>query len=91
MNSRWGELEQLEEKLAESKGQLADLTHWRHVVLAEQTLAAMHTGSKSVAAAKLIAEDSKEYRDSIKALAAITTEEARLWFRYRRESRERGL
>ncbi|NOR58436.1 MAG: hypothetical protein GQ474_07935 [Sulfurimonas sp.] len=88
---RWDELEQLENDLATSKGQLSELTHFRKVVLAEETLKALEAGSKSVAAADLVARNSKEYRQAVLALAKIIEYESGLWFKYRRVSREAGL
>lgn len=91
MLNKWQELEKLEEDLAVAKGQLADLTHFRKIVLAEQLLKAQEEGAKSVAAADAIARNSKEYRDVVIALAKITEEEARYWFKYKRVARQMGV
>jgi len=85
------ELEEIEESLSEAKGQLAELTHWRKIVLAEQQLKAQDGGAKSVAAADMIARDSKPYRDAVYAYAKIVEKESRLWFKYKRLSRQLGV
>ena len=91
MINRYKDLEKIEEDLAKAKGDLSDLTHYRQIVLAQETLIALEKGSKSVAAADLIARNSEQYRDVVKALAAITEKEAILWMQYRRKARELGI